>query len=161
MAFRLLALAATAVLAAPLAMAQTSTFVNNGGVHESAEYASDSFQAPVTSIFDKFTFSLASNITGLESDVTFVGRPPISGTVSLYKDAVIDTLVGSYAFSVGSGAFGALAAGDYYYTVAASGSNGGAFALGSYITPVPEAETAAMMLGGLGAIGLMLRRRQS
>lgn len=159
MKLKQIALAAAALVVGISASAQTSTFVNNGGVHEAAEYGSDTFQLPVTSILDKFTFSLASAV-GLESDVVFLGRPPISGTISLYADKAVDTLVGSYAFSTGSYSFGALTAGDYYYTVAATGSGGGGFTFGSYIVPVPEPETVAMMLAGLGLLGFVSRRRR-
>ena len=154
-----IALAVAALVVGASASAQTSTFVNNGGVHESAEYGSDTFQLPVTTILDKFTFTLAT-AAGLESDVVSLGRPKVTGTVSLYADKLVDTLVGSYTFSTGSYSFGALAAGDYYYKVSATGSNGGGFTFGSYIVPVPEPETVALMLAGLGLLGFVSRRRR-
>jgi hypothetical protein len=42
-----------------------------------------------------------------------------------------------------------------------TGQNGQFFELGTiFITPVPEADTSAMLLTGLGLVGLMARRRK-
>ena len=37
---------------------------------------------------------------------------------------------------------------------------GGTYSLQYQVTPVPEASTYSMLLGGLGAIGFMARRRK-
>jgi hypothetical protein len=159
-----LAIAAGLAVAALSANAQTSTFVNNGGVHEAYEYASDTFQLPVASLLDKFTFSLAAE-SSLKASVVALGGTGITGTVSLYQDAATDTLVNSFSLGAGSWTFASLAAGDYYYTVNVSATSGGGFVLGSNlgapITPVPEPETYALLLAGLGAIGFLVRRRAS
>ena len=160
MKLKQLVFAASLALVAASASAQTSTFVNNGGVHEAFEYASDTFQLPVTSILDKFTFMLAST-TSLFAQSANLGAAPVSGEVSLYKDSAVDTLVGSFTFASASKTFTSLSAGDYFYLVSASGSKGGGFLLGSYIVAVvAEPETYALMLAGLGAIGLMMRHRK-
>lgn len=52
--------------------------------------------------------------------------------------------------------------GDYYFTVTgnAVGSAGGTYGM-SLLAAVPEPETYGMMLGGLGLIGLIARRRKA
>jgi hypothetical protein len=53
------------------------------------------------------------------------------------------------------------AAGSYYWAVAgdAVGSNGGVYLYAANTAVVPEPETYAMMLAGLGMIGFIGRRR--
>ncbi|MEJ6007394.1 FxDxF family PEP-CTERM protein [Paucibacter sp. AS339] len=55
-----------------------------------------------------------------------------------------------------------LSAGNYYYKVTgdAAGLSGGMYTLTSTLAPVPEPETYAMLLAGLGAVGFMVRRRK-
>lgn len=60
----------------------------------------------------------------------------------------------------------ALSTGTYFYNVsgAATGAFGGLYNLTSTIvpiSPVPEPETYAMRLDGLGAVGLLARRRKN
>lgn len=57
-----------------------------------------------------------------------------------------------------------VSAGNYYLKVeghTANGTNilGGAYSAGITVSPVPEAETWAMMAVGLGLVGMQLRRR--
>ena len=95
-----------------------------------------------------------------------------NGQVSLFQglanDALADALVGSYAFNGSTGdsvtTFSALSSGNYYYRVTGTltGPLGGTYALASSATatpPVPEPETYAMLLAGLGVVGMAVRRR--
>jgi len=56
-----------------------------------------------------------------------------------------------------------LAPGKYYYQVEGmgDGSFGGAYSISSTTAPIPEPETYAMMLAGLGALGFLARRRNN
>ena len=56
-----------------------------------------------------------------------------------------------------------LSPGKYFYEVkgTATGFAGGLYLLTSTTVPVPEPETYAMLLAGLGALGFLARRRRS
>ena len=90
------------------------------------------------------------------------------GMVSLYMEAGdADTLMGQYSFDGTTGStwhtMTGLAAGSYYYQITgnATGSQGGFYSITSTVTPVPEPETYAMLLAGLGVVGSLYRRRKS
>ena len=99
------------------------------------------------------------------------------GHVFLWQeDGVVDIDRGFLDFDGTTGAtsrsFGALAAGDYYYVVkgdanglsSGEDSDGGSYSLISSLkgvtTPVPEPQTSALLLAGLGVIGFVARRRR-
>ena len=68
-------------------------------------------------------------------------------------------------FTLGTGDYitggGTLGAGNYYFHVTgqAVGTLGGKFSYSASAVPVPEPETWAMLVAGLGLVGLQLRRR--
>lgn len=57
---------------------------------------------------------------------------------------------------------GTLAAGKYYFEISGTttGTQGGKYGYSTSITPVPEPESYAMFLAGLGLIGAIARRRK-
>ena len=104
------------------------------------------------------------------------------GTYSLWSTGGNGALGGGDDYSLAAWAFNGatgstsntvspLVAGNYYYAVGglATGLLGGQYTLVSVVTPipifgtahppVPEPETAVMMLAGLGALGFLARRR--
>src|ERR1700712_813358 len=97
-----LTLALALVGSAATAQASWSTFTDNGGVHQALEVAGNIF---VGGANDKYTFELAS-ASSITSDILGAGLPSIVGQVSLWADAAVDTLIGSYDFSSGSYSFG-------------------------------------------------------
>ena len=119
---------------------------------------------------DHFNFSVTGAPANFDAIVSSISRAASTGLditgLSLYSST--NTLI-STGTSLQSGAIDVwtltsdnLAAGDYYVQVSGtmvsqtSGSFGGAVSL----APVPEPETYGMMLGGLGILGFLARRRK-
>jgi hypothetical protein len=126
--------------------------------------------ASVTGSFSEiFNFTLTAPTTTLSTLATSATAEPVfslgaDSMVWLYKEAgAVDSFVAAYSFGTLFTASN-LMSGDYYYKVTgtATGSLGGVFALTSTtapLAPIPEADTYAMMLAGLGMLGLMAKRR--
>ena len=123
----------------------------------------------VGSFSDKWIFDIPTNIysAGSVSNMKFSGvQFNISDlSVKLYDKnnflvVDLDTFADSTAnFKTGSGVFAP--ANDYYFTVSGkgTGSSGGKYVFAVSTAPVPEPETYAMLLAGLGLIGAVARRR--
>lgn len=131
------------------------------------------------SFLDVFTFSLSSASDTISSAVSLLfpglGMAGSSyeinnGTLSLFSDPDGDGAAGtnvqlataSFGDSTGVLTLNNAAAGSYYWAVAgdAVGSNGGVYLYAANTAAVvPEPETYAMMLAGLGLIGFIGRRR--
>ena len=88
----------------------------------------------------------------------------IDGMVFLFFGAS-STPLGSFAFDGTTGdvphSFGSLGAGGYHYLVSgkANGTRGGSYSLTS-VSAIPEPQTYALLLAGLGVIGFVARRRR-
>jgi len=138
------------------------------GVHDLLELGVSVTPSGLFSDDYLFTLSLPNKLfsTAVVNNLTQV-LDIENGVVTLYKEAgAVDTLMGSYAFTATSGnlsySFGAMTSGDYYYLVTGqgTGTQGGFYTISSTVTPVPEPESYAMMLGGLGAVAFLARRRR-
>ncbi len=81
---------------------------------------------------------------------------PAAGSLSLsiYKGATL--LAGP---GVSFSGLSLMAGDDYSFQVAGSGS--GLYSVNWYLSPVPEPQSYALALAGLGAIGMLMRRRRS
>lgn len=135
----------------------------------------------VGSFLDIFTFDLsgAPIFDTISSAVSLLlpavgGGDPSSyeidnGTLSLWHDPEGDGLGGADV-QLGSVAYGdsngilevnGVAEGAYYWAVAgdAVGTQGGVYLYSANTVPIPEPETYAMMLAGLGMLGFMGKRR--
>ena len=91
------------------------------------------------------TISLYKGTYGDSTPDVLKATLPKTGPTTYYGDGVYDTT------------------GDWYYTISgeANGTKGGhySFWVGTYTAPVPEPETYAMLLAGLGLMGTIARRR--
>lgn len=156
--------------AALLTAAAGSALATDWGQHSAAESAAQ-VVAP-GSFADAYLFTLGStsNLSASASATNLGSAFSIAdGMVSLFKDtAGPDTLVGSFAFNGTSGdtshSWSSLVSGSYYYLVngMATGSAGGIYGLASVassVSPVPEPESAALLLAGLAVVGGIAKRR--
>jgi PEP-CTERM motif len=127
---------------------------------------------PVGTFQDFYLFTLPGsfNVSGaaVTNNLTDVLSNVYSDVELLREAGTIDIPVGIFAYNYYSGSksynFGTLAAGDYYYKVTgnAQGKLGGSYTFASTMTAVvPEPQTYALFLGGLGALGYVARRRRN
>lgn len=145
-----------AVAAIPVPTTYSSAFMSVGGLPYNFS-ASKSFSAG-TSFEDTwgFNFASAANVFGLIADMEIGGVYDIAdfeinldnmGWVSLNPDFLSGTSV------VNAGLHTLAVKGT------AAGSMGGGYSFSFSAVPVPEAETWAMLLAGLGLVGLGVRRQ--
>lgn len=157
-----LALAATLSLASGIAGAVMSGNTYSAGTLSTAPYINAPFVAgPGASFADIFNFTVSPGATMVSESLTNNLLPGILNTSTLSMqlfDSTNTAITGSImSFS------GILSAGNYHATVSGttSGPYGGGYLFSA--AAVPEAETWAMMLVGVGLVGFQLRRggRQS
>lgn len=114
-------------------------------------------------VFDTFTFTL-SEMSNLRIDVTDLKFPP-TWSFGNFGIALLDSTFNKIGGANGTDglSFSGLAAGTYALAVTGftSGSMGGAYAGVLAAAPVPEPETYALMLAGLGIVGFIASRRRN
>lgn len=84
-------------------------------------------------------------------------------SVQLWRDAAVDTVAATFLTGLAGTYYylpnATYAAGDYFVRVVSGTPFIGTFS--SVTTPVPEPESYALMLAGLGALGFLVRRRRT
>lgn len=152
--------------------AQAATY--DFGVHDAVEVGANLVSPGAFA--DIYTFTLAATqVVSSSVSAVNVGSALniFASTYALYSsgaDSLVgtsdDSIVGSpWAFNGSSGSIIhslSLSAGSYYYVASgiANGAAGGVYTLTSTTVPVPEPETYALLLGGLGVVGFLARRRR-
>lgn len=164
---KLKTLAAVAVLALGTSSAYATDIVFDfGAVPSAPDIAYNLFDHPDVGVFtDTATFSIGAG--DLSSSAN-----PLNVMLGGENVSNIDGL--EYTIWSGATAMGtfagnnttwtqSLAAGDYVVKITgnANGSSGGSYGLAMSLVPIPEPETYAMLLAGLGLIGFAARRRST
>ncbi|MFN3791627.1 FxDxF family PEP-CTERM protein [Massilia sp.] len=121
---------------------------------------------------DRFTFTVAGDMPmNLDAIISSISRSESEGlditALALYGED--DTLITtgsslmSGAMDVWSISSDNLVAGNYYLQVSGNlvSDTGASFGGAVMLAPVPEPETYGMMLGGLGILGFLARRRKA
>lgn len=120
-------------------------------------------------VYDTYKFTLTGTST-VASSVSSLGTlvPASYSLFAVGSDGLVgtaDDVATPYAWNFGGAPTVhsvTLGAGTYYYTVFGVAPGAAAYSLNSAATavPVPEPETYAMLLAGLGVVGFVARRRK-
>ncbi len=127
-----------------------------------------SFSTSVNGAFsDVWTFNVASpgaSAAASATNISFNGAGGIAGfsgtlaSIALSGSAVPSPPV---VVNVLAGFTGVLSAGAYTLTIGGNAGSGASYGGNVVLTPVPEPETYALMLAGLGVVGFVAARRRN
>ncbi|HEX2009841.1 MAG TPA: FxDxF family PEP-CTERM protein [Roseateles sp.] len=146
------------VAASMVALASLSSQAadTNWGAHDLLELGGSA----VSGLFlDTYSFTLTETSTVSSGVLTFGAIAPAA--YGLYEADGTGLAAWTYGGTSSTNTL-TLDAGTYYYSVFGLATGSAAYAISSAATavPVPEPETYAMLLAGLGVVGFVARRRK-
>lgn len=153
------------LVATVLAAASTSAFAVGPGPLGAIDNMPISISniVPMGIFQDVYSFTLANpgDLSGNVLAINFAGYNILGLTVTLQDSSF--AVIGSDASPDTGFTFSNLAAGNYALNLLgfANGSTGGFYAGGMIATTVPEPESYALMLAGLGIVGFVAARRRA
>lgn len=161
------------VLAAALATIGTGSALAdtfNAGLITPGTPVTNTFTHNVAgSFFDTFNFTIGAGTVATSAvsiDLNIFNMPifqiaGLTGTLWNNSHAYGTVNYGMFPGNNNTFSFGPLAAGNYHidFTGTATGVSGGAYLAAVSVAAVPEPETYALLLAGLGLMGTVARRR--
>ena len=158
-----------AVLAAAATSAVAATNQTQTVVVNPAELATFSHANESGSFLDTLNFTIPSAGT-LSTSAVSISLAPLSFDITGLTGTLWDNfhpngsvILGNIVGNNSTFNFNLLSAGEYHidFTGTVTGAHGGAYLAALHVTAVPEPETYAMLLAGLGVMGAIARRRKA
>lgn len=140
-----------------------STFAAHAATYDVGALVTGSPQSITKSVLgtgaftDTIEFDILGESTGQFNAVTFVFFPFVANEIS---NLSLQVFKGATELAPSAGVFTLPVGMDYSFKVSGTSTFSGVYSVNYQITPVPEPESIAMLLAGLGVVGAVAARRR-